>query len=255
MHHHWPATTITIIIVTTTIATTYVPTRARPANSRRHLNARVIVVAASAVGLGRVQLPRQRATTTTTKKKKKKKRGTATGRRREKRDGERREERNREGARSEREEGRCAPIPRPRRTSNPGWTWLLVYPSFSPCSSLSSSLFLAPIPLSRSFPLSLFLCTHAASQGTLPACAFHARFLRSILDRAESTEATERDSIGGILRLPPPCPILPPLLGTVCASVRPMSRCCVREKLLFLAYSAWRRALGCRTIGAHSQTR
>jgi hypothetical protein len=76
---------------------------------------------------------------------------------------------------------------------------------FEPRMDLTTSLSVLlpsppPLSLSLSLSLSLLLRAHTRAhtetgQGTLPACAFHARFLRSILDRAESTEANERDSI------------------------------------------------------------
>lgn len=64
-----------------------------------------MVVAASAVGLGRVQLPRQRATTTTTtkKKKKKKKRRTTMGRRREEKEKEGKRNREKQRVREKRD--------------------------------------------------------------------------------------------------------------------------------------------------------
>jgi len=138
-----------------------------------------MVVAASAVGLGRVQLPRQR----------RRRRRRRRGRLWDDREGERATKERRGKKERQERDGARAPIPRPRRTSNPGWTWLLVYPSFS--LSLSPFLSIVPVPLP------------ARTRGRLKelsAYAFHTRFLRSILDRAESTEATVRDSIGGILR-------------------------------------------------------
>lgn len=85
-------------------------------------------------------------------------------------------------------------------------------PDFEPRMDLTTSLSVL-LSLLFSFLFFSFLSLSLAHSPCPSSCAytrpakelsraFHARFLRSILDRAESTEATERDSIGGILRFP-----------------------------------------------------
>lgn len=97
-HHHRSTTTTINVRITTTIARDHLYPYARPVNGRRH-RARAMVVAASAVGLGRVQLPRQRTAKT------EKKTRTTIGRRWERR---RREKGAREKERGGRKEERCA---------------------------------------------------------------------------------------------------------------------------------------------------
>lgn len=134
------AATAIDVRITTTVTTTYIPIR--PVNGRRH-RARAMVVAASAVGLGRVQLPRQRTAKKTEKKTKttEERGGKKKGERAKERKGERRN-----GARSNTE---TTPDFEPRMDLT---TTSL---SFSP----SSSPFLF-FPSSSLFHSLRFCCSH-----------------------------------------------------------------------------------------------